>query len=128
MDDPSCHLPGKAARCAPTLESGPSTCRGRGTEEFIAEFDRLVGKCIRASEKTPGPPLREAFEQFVGLRRHIDEGHNPLDLASESSDPCSRAAGQAERPMEWADTKGPLDALSSHELLIISPLGRGFLS
>lgn len=49
-----------------------------GTEEFIADFDRLLGKCVRASEKTPGPPLREAFELLFGLLRHIDEGHDDV--------------------------------------------------
>ena len=52
--------------------------KSEGTEEFIAEFDRLVGKCVRASEKTPGPPLREAFEFLFGLLRHIDEGHDDV--------------------------------------------------
>jgi hypothetical protein len=37
-----------------------------------------VGTCARASEKTPGPPLREAFELLFGLLRHIDEGHDDV--------------------------------------------------
>jgi len=52
--------------------------KSEGTEAFIAEFDRLVGKCVRAAEKTPGPPLREAFELLFGLLRHIDEGHDDV--------------------------------------------------
>jgi hypothetical protein len=52
--------------------------KSEGTEEFIAEFDRLVGKCVRAREKTPGPPLREAFELLFGLLRHIDKGHDDM--------------------------------------------------
>ena len=52
--------------------------QSEGTEEFIAEFRRLVGKCVRASEKTPGPPLREAFELLFGLLRHLDEGHDDV--------------------------------------------------
>jgi len=54
------------------------TQQSEGTEEFIAEFGRLVGTCVRASEKTPGPPLREAFELLFGLLRHIDEGHDDV--------------------------------------------------
>jgi hypothetical protein len=54
------------------------TQQSEGTEEFIAEFDRLVGKCVRASEKMPGPPLRQAFELLFGLLRHIDEGHDDV--------------------------------------------------
>jgi hypothetical protein len=60
------------------VNSRTSMHTSEGTEEFIAEFDRLVGKCIRASEKTPGPPLREAFELLFGLLRHIDEGHDDV--------------------------------------------------
>ncbi len=52
--------------------------KSEGTEEFIAEFDRLVGKCVRAGEKTPGRPLRGAFELLFGLLRHIDEGHDDV--------------------------------------------------
>ena len=54
------------------------TQKSEGTEEFIDEFDRLVGRCVRASEKTPGPPLREAFELLFGLLRHIDKGHDDV--------------------------------------------------
>ena len=60
------------------VDSRNFTQKSEGTEEFIAEFDRLVGKCIRAAEKTPGPPLREAFDLLFGLLRHIDEGHDDV--------------------------------------------------
>jgi hypothetical protein len=44
-----------------------------GTEAFIAESDRLLAKCIRAAEKGPRPPVREAFELLFALLRRIDE-------------------------------------------------------
>lgn len=45
-----------------------------GTEAFMAEFDRLVGKCIRAVDaQEPRAPLRESFELLFGLLRYIDE-------------------------------------------------------
>jgi hypothetical protein len=47
--------------------------KSEGTEAFIAEFDRLVAKCIRAVEKGPWPPVREAFELLFTLLRRIDE-------------------------------------------------------
>lgn len=48
--------------------------KSEGTEAFIAEFDRLVGKCARAAaEKGPRPPVREAFELLFALLRRIDE-------------------------------------------------------
>jgi hypothetical protein len=46
--------------------------KSEGTEEFIAEFERLLGKCIRAVEKGPRPPLREAFDLLFALLRRID--------------------------------------------------------
>lgn len=46
----------------------------KGTEAFMAEFDRLVSKCIRALEaQGPEAPLRESFELLFGLLRYIDE-------------------------------------------------------
>lgn len=47
--------------------------KSEGTEAFIAEFDRLLRKCVRAAEKAPRAPVREAFELLFGLLRHIDE-------------------------------------------------------
>ena len=47
--------------------------KSEGAEAFIAEFARLVGKCVRAAEKGPRPPVREAFELLLALLRRIDE-------------------------------------------------------
>jgi hypothetical protein len=52
--------------------------KSSGTEAFIAEFDRLVGKCVRAAKTEPRPAVREAFELLFGLLRHIDEGHDDM--------------------------------------------------
>jgi hypothetical protein len=49
-----------------------------GTDAFIAEFDRLVGRCIRAAETAPRAPVREAFERLFGLLRRIDEGRDDV--------------------------------------------------
>jgi hypothetical protein len=46
--------------------------RSLGTERFIAEFDRLVTRCVRAASKGPRGPVREAFEVLLALLRHID--------------------------------------------------------
>ncbi|MBI4613323.1 MAG: hypothetical protein HY720_06900 [Planctomycetes bacterium] len=54
------------------------TQKSEGTEEFIAEFDGLLGRCVRASEKRPRAPLREAFELLLALLRRID--HSPDDV------------------------------------------------
>jgi hypothetical protein len=47
--------------------------KSKGTEAFLAEFDRLIGKCVRATAKGPRPPVREAFELLFALLRRIDE-------------------------------------------------------
>ena len=43
-----------------------------GTDSFMAEFDRLIEKCIRASAKGPLSPVREAFELLFALLRRLD--------------------------------------------------------
>ncbi len=52
--------------------------KSEGTETFIAEFDRLLGKCVRAAEKGPPALAREAFELLFGLLRRIDEGNDDV--------------------------------------------------
>jgi hypothetical protein len=52
--------------------------KSEGTETFIAEFDRLMGKCIRAAEKGPHAPVRESFDLLFGLLRRIDEGNDDV--------------------------------------------------
>jgi len=47
--------------------------KSEGTEAFIAEFDRLVGKCVRAATKAPRAPVREAFELLFALLRRLDD-------------------------------------------------------
>jgi hypothetical protein len=47
--------------------------QSKGTDAFVAEFQRLLGKCIRAAAKGPRAPAREAFELLFGVLRHIDE-------------------------------------------------------
>ncbi len=52
--------------------------KSKGTEAFIAEFDRLVGKSVRAAAKGPHAPVREAFELLFALLRRIDEHPDSL--------------------------------------------------
>ena len=54
------------------------TEQSKGTDAFIAEFDRLVARCVREADTGPQPAVREAFELLFGLLRHIDEGHDDL--------------------------------------------------
>jgi hypothetical protein len=52
--------------------------KSRGTDAFIAEFDRLLRKCVRAVQQGPRAPVREPFELLFGLLRHIDECHEDV--------------------------------------------------
>ena len=47
--------------------------KSKGTEAFLAEFDRLIGKCVRATAKGPRRLVRDAFELLFALLRRIDE-------------------------------------------------------
>lgn len=47
--------------------------KSEGTEAFIAEIDRLLGKCINAATKGPRATVRTAFELLLAVLRRIDE-------------------------------------------------------
>jgi len=47
--------------------------KSKGTEAFLAEFDRLIGKCVRATAKGPRRPVLEAFVLLFALLRRIDK-------------------------------------------------------
>ena len=78
-------------------ESRPQ--QSRGTDAFIAEFDRLVRKCVRAAEDDIEQVAPENFWQEVGncfellfaLLRHIDEGND--DVLAFSDDGSSLDVG-----------------------------------
>ncbi len=53
------------------------------TDEFIVEFNDLLGKCVHAAENEPMPPVREAFELLLGLLRRIDKGDDVIFFADE---------------------------------------------
>lgn len=57
-----------------------------GTDAFIAEFHRLLHKCIRAVEQEVPSGVRESFHLLFGLLSHIDEGYDDvLFFADEGS-------------------------------------------
>lgn len=44
-------------------------------DAFIAEFHRLLHRCIQTADQEAPSGLRESFELLFGLLRHIDEGN-----------------------------------------------------
>lgn len=55
------------------VNSRNCTHHSAGTDAFIAEFERLSSKCVRAANTAPANLVREAFELLFGLLRHIDQ-------------------------------------------------------
>ena len=70
-----------------------------GTDAFIAEFDRLIRRCVGASDVSIEPGvrnnfwhgLRSCFELLFALLRHIDEGND--DVLAFSDDGSSLDVG-----------------------------------
>jgi hypothetical protein len=50
------------------------TQQSRGTDAFIAEFDRLLGRCVLAAHSQASAIVCQGFEILFDLLRHIDEG------------------------------------------------------
>lgn len=68
--------------------------KSNGTEAFIAEFDRLLRECVRAAEKKPLAPVRQAFDLLFGLLRQIDQGHDDVIFFADE-------AGSWQVGVEW---------------------------
>jgi hypothetical protein len=47
--------------------------KSEGTENFIADFDKLMGLCVRAAAKSPRTQTREAFGLLFDILRRIDD-------------------------------------------------------
>jgi hypothetical protein len=60
------------------VKAGNCTEQSKGTDAFMAEFDRLLAKCIRESETGPQPLVLQAFELLFALLRHIDACHDDV--------------------------------------------------
>ena len=52
--------------------------QSEGTDAFIAEFHRLLQKCIQAAQQEVPAGLRESFEFLFGLLRQVDEGNDDV--------------------------------------------------
>lgn len=63
----------------------------RGTDAFVAEFDRLLRQCVQAVGHQPGASVREAFEVLFRLLRRIDEA--PDDVVYFAEEPGSWQLG-----------------------------------
>ena len=63
----------------------------RGTDAFVAEFDRLLRKCVQAVGHQTGASVREAFEVLFRLLLRIDEA--PDDVVYFAEEPGSWQLG-----------------------------------
>lgn len=70
--------------------------KSEGTEAFLAEFDRLIEKCVRTVAKGPRGPLRAAFELLFALLRRIDEDSDSVVFFADEG-------GSWQVGVEWRD-------------------------
>jgi hypothetical protein len=57
--------------------------QSRATGRFIAECNRLLGRCVKASSGRRPAETREAFERILALLERIDEGNDDVFFADE---------------------------------------------
>jgi hypothetical protein len=60
------------------------TEQSKGTDAFIAGFDRLIGRCLSAATGGSFATAREAFEQLFSLLRRVDEDPDIVFFADEA--------------------------------------------
>lgn len=60
------------------VNSRNCTERSRGTDAFVAEFDRLIGNCTRAAPSESHTVRCLAFERLFDLLRRLDEGSDDV--------------------------------------------------
>jgi hypothetical protein len=60
------------------VNSENCTVQSRWTDAFIAEFDRLLARCVGDAHAGRPPMVREPFELLFGVLRHIDEAHDDV--------------------------------------------------
>lgn len=73
------------------INNGSSQQQSKGTDAFIAEFYRLLHKCIRAAQQDAPSGACAGFEPLFGLLRYIDEGND--DVLFFPDDGCSLDVG-----------------------------------
>jgi hypothetical protein len=65
-----------------------------GTDAFIAEFDRLIGMCLRAAAECAHTTAVDAFELLFAVLRRIDEDADSVVFFADE-------AGSWQIPVEW---------------------------
>jgi hypothetical protein len=86
--------------------------KSEGTEAFIAEFHRLIGKCVRTAARGPHAPVREAFELLFALLRRIDEDPDSVVFFADEAGSwqvgrlARRAPGLLRLPRRWHAGRG----------------------
>lgn len=70
------------------------TEHSKGTDAFIAEFDRLIRKCVHVREEDSRHAAREAFELLFVLLHGIDEAPDRIVFFADE-------AGSWQIPVDW---------------------------
>jgi hypothetical protein len=61
-----------------SVNSKNSTQQSAGTSSWIAEYLRLLDRCVMNAKKSNPAEVREAMDILFGLLNHIDEGHDDV--------------------------------------------------
>lgn len=74
------HAAGMSGQYYETIDVNARNCteKSKGTQAFIAEFDRLARNCIRVATTGPRPTARQAFERLFELLNQIDQGNDDM--------------------------------------------------
>jgi len=73
--------------------------KSRGTRRFIAECNRLLGRCVKSGTGPQPAETRQAFELVFDLLRRIDEGGDDVFFADE--------AGAWQVGVDWEEVLPP---------------------
>ncbi len=71
--------------------------QSEGTQHFIAEFERIMRRCVNAVDEVPAGELREAFDLMLSILRHIDQGNDDVVFFADE-------AGSWQVGVDWRTT------------------------
>lgn len=93
------------------------TERSKGADAFMAEFDRLLTRCIRDAEAGPRLPTLQAFDLLFALLRHIDGRHGDVIFFADEGGSyevgltgavrCRPTSGAWPRPLRPSSSRRP---------------------
>jgi hypothetical protein len=87
------------------VNSKNCTQQSAGTSSWIAEFRRLLDRCVIDANKINPAEVREAMDILFGLLNHMDQGHD--DIIFFADEGGSWQVGVDCRGLRWRVLRGP---------------------